>query len=333
MTMAIKWGTNNSEKIQGTNDDDLILAHGGDDEVNGYGGCDQLFGMSGDDDLSGGAGADYLDGGAGHDMATYRHSPAGVFVYLNSGQGFGFGGDAEGDTLVSIERVTGSEYDDLLSAHYSVAGHFLNGGGGNDTLVGGEGDDTLVGGEGRDFLMGGGGGDFLYAGPGSLNGGDGELYAGPGSNSLNGGDGEDYLFSGMVSDRLTGGNDCDTFVFEAAEVRIHEYAVESTSTSPASDPDNITDFEARDDLIDMNIAGTATNYIETALGYNAGYLAAKSWAETAMPGGNGLLRFGFVTDGVNGYLFGDLDGDQYIETGVVLEGLTSLNDFHHSHIL
>ena len=44
------------------------------------------------------------------------------------------------------------------------------------------------------------------------------------------------------------------------------------------------------------------------------------------------FTFGFVTDGVNGYLFGNLNSDWVLETGIVLEGLTSLDDFDYSYI-
>ena len=46
--------------------------------------------------------------------------------------GTGTGGDAEGDTLVNFENLTGSAFDDTLE-----------GNGGNNTLVGGAGNDTV----------------------------------------------------------------------------------------------------------------------------------------------------------------------------------------------
>ena len=74
-------------------------------------------------------------------------------------------------------------------------------------------------------------------------------------------------------------------------------------------------------------AGSATNYVEGAIGYNAGYLEARNLAEEQP------VRYVFLTDGVNGYLFGDIDGDAWIETGIVLKGLTSINDFHYWDII
>lgn len=45
----------------------------------------------------------------------------------------GIGGDAEGDTLKSIEKVIGSEFDDSFTT--SQAGRTFEGGWGNDTYI------------------------------------------------------------------------------------------------------------------------------------------------------------------------------------------------------
>ena len=83
-------------------------------EGGGAGGDDDtLIGGEGNDTLIGGAGADSLDGGAGIDTADYSGSESGVTVDLSAGTGTG--GDAEGDTLTSIENVTGSAHNDTLT--------------------------------------------------------------------------------------------------------------------------------------------------------------------------------------------------------------------------
>ena len=71
-----------------------------------------------------------VDGGAGTDTASYAVSNAGVSVSLMTG--LGSGGDAQGDTLVSIENLTGSALDDTLE-----------GNGGANVLTGGAGADTV----------------------------------------------------------------------------------------------------------------------------------------------------------------------------------------------
>ena len=83
------------------------------DNLRGRATDDQLFGFGADDVLNGAHGADLLDGGSGRDTATYQSSKRAVQVDLAAGTGRG--GEAQGDTLRSIERVVGSRNDDRLS--------------------------------------------------------------------------------------------------------------------------------------------------------------------------------------------------------------------------
>ena len=111
--------------------------------------------------LQGGAGADSINGGAGFDTANYADSDAGVSIRLWNGTGVG--GDAEGDTLTSIEEVIGSAFSDLLIGQSFVDDKFW-GGAGDDDIYGLSGNDTLIGGEGNDQLHGGDGFDiFIFA--------------------------------------------------------------------------------------------------------------------------------------------------------------------------
>lgn len=143
--MAILRGTDGNDVLTGTDERDHLY---------GLGGADVLEGGKGPDFLYGGPGADTLRGGEGSDRASYDHSAAGVTVNLATGKGKG--GDAEGDTLESIESVFGSRYTDRLI-----------GGDGNDTLYGGNDLDVLYGGDGNDWLNGGKGADRLDGGTGS----------------------------------------------------------------------------------------------------------------------------------------------------------------------
>ncbi len=99
---------------------------------------DVLTGNAGDNRLDGRGGNDTLDGGAGTDWADYDATTSGgVQVNLATGQATGGAGN---DTLINIENVLGSVFDDTLTGNASA--NRLQGGAGNDTLNGGAGNDT-----------------------------------------------------------------------------------------------------------------------------------------------------------------------------------------------
>jgi Ca2+-binding RTX toxin-like protein len=138
-----------------TGSSDSVSGLAGNDLIYGLGGNDTLRGDADNDTLIGGTGADVLDGGAGTDTASYQTAASGVTVnlLLNTGSG----GDAAGDTFVSIENITGSSSADNLIGGFG--NNVLSGLGGNDTLDGNGGQDTLIGGSGADSLVGGSGSD------------------------------------------------------------------------------------------------------------------------------------------------------------------------------
>lgn len=120
--------------------------------------ADALYGLDGDDKLVGGAGADLLDGGAGRDQVDYTKSAA---ITVNLVTNVNRGGEAEGDRLVGIETVIGSNYaDSITGGDDPLLGDILYGRGGDDLLFGGAGDDQLDGGSGNDVLRGGTGNDL-----------------------------------------------------------------------------------------------------------------------------------------------------------------------------
>ena len=134
------------------------------------------------DTLVGGLGGDVLDGGQGIDTATYWFSLARVLINLDLGTGFG--GEAEGDTFISVENVIGSGYDDVITAHR-----------GGSTLDAWDGDDRLYGLEGADTLLGGDGIDRLW----------GEA----GEDTLDGGEGDDFLYGGLDGDTFVASQGAD----------------------------------------------------------------------------------------------------------------------------
>jgi Ca2+-binding RTX toxin-like protein len=89
--------------------------------------------------FEGGLGDDSIDGGAGFDRADYNRASGGVNVNLGTGAVSGADGN---DTLVSIEAVRGSEFQD-----------FLNGGAGDEEFEGDGGADVIDGGAGVDTAV------------------------------------------------------------------------------------------------------------------------------------------------------------------------------------
>jgi Ca2+-binding RTX toxin-like protein len=115
-------GLGGNDTLSGIGNDDWLYGDAGNDTLSGQAGADSLYGgagvdtlMGGDwtDLLVGGAGADVLNGGAGYDTASYADSAAGVTVNLSTGSATG--GDAQGDTFISVEYLTGSAADDVLT--------------------------------------------------------------------------------------------------------------------------------------------------------------------------------------------------------------------------
>ena len=234
--------------IEGTDNADVINAldgvTGGNDIIWAYDGNDTISGLGGDDMIKGGGGADTINGGTGSDTAVYIDSSVGVTVSLITGTGAG--GTAQGDTLASIENLSGSNHNDLLIGNNSNNGLFgangndtLKGGGGADNLDGGTGTDTAsyinsteavvvsllinlgaggeaeddtftsienVTGSGHDDVLGGTDGANTLSG---LNGND-ALKGFGGNDNLLGGAGDDELLGDAGHDTLNGGTGVDT---------------------------------------------------------------------------------------------------------------------------
>jgi Ca2+-binding RTX toxin-like protein len=190
-----------NDTLFGDAGDDQLLGGNDNDTLNGGDGTDTLNGGDGDDLLAGNAGADTLIGSNGIDTATYADSGAAVIVNLVTGQGTG--GDAQGDTLQTIENLIGSNFADTLLG--DSQNNTLNGGDGNDTLNGLDGNDILNGDAGNDTLTGGAGDDQLNGGLGNDN-----LSGEAGNDLLNGGDGIDTLDGGNDNDILNGDAGADT---------------------------------------------------------------------------------------------------------------------------
>jgi Ca2+-binding RTX toxin-like protein len=309
-------------------------------------GNDTVYGEGGQDFFYGSAGNDYYDGGTGGtqsfegDGISYADALAAIRVDMRlatSQVTSRAGGDAAGigtDTLVNMEGVTGSAFDDVMIA--GNIGMALRGGAGNDTLVGGSGWDTLTGDEGNDVIRGGAGNDTLTAGNG-----DDFLEGGDGDDSLDGGAGIDTasyenatsgvtvslgaLDSGWSSTegvaQSTGGAGTDTLT-----------SIENLTGSNFNDTLNgtfsgsVLDGRAGDDTLqggtarDVLIGGDGSDVLRGGSGddlYVIGAAAEHVFAEISDFEGVDEVRFASVTAGETLTLFA---GDSGIERIVIGTG-------------
>jgi Ca2+-binding RTX toxin-like protein len=137
--------------------------------TDGQGGTDTLSGIEGvedtpfDDNIKGDAGRNYfrlglgndtLDGRDGYDHVFYEGAGSAVSVNLRTG--VASGAAIGNDTLISIEGVTGSYFNDTIVLR-NFEGGSAYGRAGDDVLTGGTLSDNFYGGSGNDTIHGGDG--------------------------------------------------------------------------------------------------------------------------------------------------------------------------------
>ncbi|MBI6852536.1 calcium-binding protein, partial [Pseudomonas cichorii] len=200
----------------------VITGTAGADTLTGTAGDDEINALAGNDLIKGSAGADKIDGGAGSDTVDYSASTEGININVRLGVGLvGRGGDAEGDTLTSIETVIGSAFNDVLNVgpYTSVVGIRLEGGDGDDiynfnagftpTIIeqaNGGNDEVRVSvlNPGNTFLAANIE-RLTYVGTGAFTG-----YGNDSDNTITGGSGNDILYGGAGADQFIGGAGYDT---------------------------------------------------------------------------------------------------------------------------
>jgi Ca2+-binding RTX toxin-like protein len=166
------WGEGGNDILRGGDGNDSMVAGTGNDVLDGGTGSDSLIGGLGQDTLIGGAGGDFLQGNEESDLADYSASDAAVTIVLDGGgaAGFAAGGHAENDTIVGIDEILGSAFNDSLTGydatHHGTLSNIIDGGAGDDTIDGMGGNDILYGGTGNDSILGGAGDDSIFGGAG-----------------------------------------------------------------------------------------------------------------------------------------------------------------------
>ncbi|MEB3335062.1 MAG: M10 family metallopeptidase C-terminal domain-containing protein [Cyanobacteriota bacterium] len=233
-------GGTGADSIRGNHVGNYLFGGEGVDTMEGLDGNDTLdpwndggwmYGGNGDDILWSGNGGDYMDGGSGLDRAIYSRSPAAIIIDQMDGKVTG--GDARNDTLVDIEEIVATNYNDFI--RMDGADNAIWAGDGNDEIDGGSGGDRLYGEAGDDTLHGGNGrwfGDLFYIGDlidggsgwdiatfqssvtidlrfGGVHGGEalGDTFAS--IEQFNGSAQRDYFYGGNFADKFQGGADAD----------------------------------------------------------------------------------------------------------------------------
>jgi Ca2+-binding RTX toxin-like protein len=325
-------GDKDDNTLTGLEGNDILDGGGGQDFLVGGTGEDKLCGFTGDDILKGGSGADELWGSEGIDTADYSDSFESVHVYLYYGNGYG--GTAEGDTLLEIENVIGGNNNDIIWG--DASDNMLVGWSGNDTLQGLDGADVLGGGDGIDtasyelsdagvFVMladnkgywGDAEGDMLYlienvTGSQHLD----TLLGDDGANVLEGLAGGDYLWGDGEDDTLIGGLGQDNMYGEDG-ADVFKFYKEDLGTDMAT-ADYLGDFDwLAGDKIDLTGIDADPNSRQDAftfIGNNVDFT------------GVGQVRY--HNNDEHGYVelntTGDLAADYYIE--VSLEFTSAMSD-------
>jgi Ca2+-binding RTX toxin-like protein len=327
--------------IRGTSGEDVPL-HGtaGDDVIAALNGNDQILAVAGNDLLYGGRGSDEINGGDNDPLPNYRLLEEGIDGDRGDQASFkglsyavaaslvtskaselddnGFivrSGDQ--DTLIGIESLTGTGFDDTLEGNGS--GNVLEGKGGDDEIFGLGGNDLLIG-------------DRLGATKG-------------GNDLLKGGNGDDVLLGNAGSDILDGGAGNDVVIYADAEGIVVDLAsnrVEENGTFT----DTLIEIE---EIIgspgDDSIFGDDnTNILQGSGGKDlidgrggSDVLIGGSGSDTVMGGdGNDILQGGNGRDTLignddNDILIGGAGKDMFVfeySRGDQVEGADVIDDFN-----
>lgn len=210
-----------------------------------------VLGQGGNDKFVSGNVDETFNGGANIDVVDYSAATGAVTASLATGTATGHGND----TLIAIENIIGSNFNDTLTGDSGA--NVLDGHGGNDTMAGGADNDAYFVNTSGDVVMedSGAGTDTVFSSVSYTLGSNVEnltLLDGAGSitatgntadNVIVGNTSSNYINGGFGNDTLTGGVgvDADFFVFD-------------TTLNAAANVDHITDFNDANDSFVLNHA-------------------------------------------------------------------------------
>jgi trimeric autotransporter adhesin len=302
--------------------ENLILT--GIEAINGAGNEleNSLDGNDADNFLDGGTGADIMSGGGGDD--TYVVDNENDYVFENPGEGidtlqssisFSLAGEIENLTLVGSQAIDGSgnELNNTLTGN--IAGNFLDGEEGADTMIGGAGDDTYVvddygdkvteqPNEGIDtvvsslsYTLGANLEILSLLGTSNLSGSgndaDNTIYGNTGNNVLNG---------GLGTDTMKGGLGDDTYIVDASDTIVED------GDSGIDTVQVDFSYTLGDNFENLTLTGTTANNLTGNALHNV--IIGNNAANTIYGmGGDDTLKGGYGSDI---YIFNIGDGEDII---------------------
>ena len=282
------------------------------DEMHGTDAGDVFFSGGGNDTIYAGGGADDVNAGSGNDTIYAQ-------AYGSTVSG------AWGNDAVHAGDGNDGIYYGLTTSSVSLFGD-----NGDDVIVGGSGNDKIWGGADNDWIMGGNGNDSIY-GDGTAGAGNDIIYGWNGNDYIFGGGGNDEIWGGRGADYLHGDGGADTFKLNAGDSGLHyDYADVIYDFAPTFDrgfPGDTIDFVGTEKGTFSNFGHATINTSQDA-DYKVEYEHALTSANAAMLNHPGV-KYEFVTDGQDGWLFADTDGDHRLDTGIELRGVT---DMHYWNI-
>jgi hypothetical protein len=310
--------------VLGTPDNDTYISA----VTPGSTGVINFSGGAGDDTFGGGAGNDIIDGGTpgvNGDTVTYVNATGAVTVDLSNTGAQAVGGGMGSDTILNIENLTGSNFNDTLSGN--AGDNYVSGGAGNDTLIATAGTDTLDGGTGSntaDFrnatngvtvslalttsqTVGGGLGNDKIVNVENLTGSafNDVLTGETGNNTVMGMGGDDTIFATSGQDTLDGGTGNNTANFSG-----YGFGVNVTTGSAAAQALN-----GADTVKLLNIQNlTGTSFADTLTGDSGNNILIGGAGMDTLTGGGGTLDIyngGLGNDTINGTMGSTTDLAQY----------------------
>lgn len=150
------YGGGGNDLLIGGNGNSVLGGGSGDDMLIGGTGNQQLYGGSGSDTVLAGLGNQYLDGGSGFD--TLDFSKTGGNVEIEQGARIANVYDTDSGnllnthTILSFEKIVGSDHNDVFKGQMWKATTF-DGGAGDDLFISKSGGDIMTGGDGSDTFV------------------------------------------------------------------------------------------------------------------------------------------------------------------------------------